>query len=65
MDTYSILREFADSWMLLAMFSFFIGVVLWAFWPSAQAARDDAAAIPFKSDGAEQRPSPLSKGASQ
>ena len=33
MDTYSILREFADSWMLLALFSFFIAVIVWVFIP--------------------------------
>ena len=29
MDTYSLLREIADSWVLLAMFLFFAGVVIW------------------------------------
>ena len=33
MDTYAVLREFAGSWMLLAMFLFFIGVVIRAFLP--------------------------------
>lgn len=50
METYSLLREFADSWFLLAMFSFFIGVVIYAFWPSEKAAREDAAYIPFKTE---------------
>ena len=48
MDTYSFLREFADSWFLIAMFAFFIGAGLWAFWPSQRAARLDAAEIPFR-----------------
>ncbi len=48
MDTYSILRAFADSWMLLAMFCFFVGVAIWAFLPSQNAARRDASMIPFK-----------------
>ena len=48
MDTYSILRAFADSWFLIAMFTFFLGVVIWAFLPSQRSARDDAASIPFR-----------------
>ena len=31
MEEYTILRQFADSWMLLVLFAFFIGVVLWVF----------------------------------
>ena len=46
MDTYSLLREIADSWVLLAMFAFF------AFWPSMAADRRDAADIPFRHDSA-------------
>lgn len=48
MDTYSLLREFADSWVLLAMFTFFIGVSVWAFLPSQRQARLEASLIPFK-----------------
>ena len=50
MDTYSLLREIADSWVLLAMFAFFLGVGLWAFWPSQRAAREDASMIPFRNE---------------
>lgn len=50
MDTYSILREIADSWVLLAMFLFFIGVAVWAFLPSQAAAREDASQIPFRNE---------------
>jgi cytochrome c oxidase cbb3-type subunit 4 len=35
METYSLLRQFADSWMLLVLFTFFVGVVLWVFRPGA------------------------------
>ena len=35
METYTFLREFADSWMLLALTLFFLGVVVWAFRPGA------------------------------
>ncbi|MEL7115819.1 MAG: cbb3-type cytochrome c oxidase subunit 3 [Pseudomonadota bacterium] len=50
MDTYSLLREIADSWVLLALFSFFIGCVVWAFWPSMRADRDAASQIPFRNE---------------
>ncbi|WP_370230498.1 cbb3-type cytochrome c oxidase subunit 3 [Cognatishimia sp.] len=50
MDTYSLLREFADSWVLLAMFSFFVGVGIWAFWPSLAQDRKDASMIPFRNE---------------
>ena len=48
METYTLLRAFADSWFLIAMFAFFVGAGLWAFWPSQRAARKDAAQIPFR-----------------
>ena len=35
METYSILRQFADSWGLLAMMIFFVGVVLYTFRPGS------------------------------
>jgi cytochrome c oxidase cbb3-type subunit 4 len=35
METYSFLREFADSWMLLFLFCFFIGVIFWAMRPGS------------------------------
>jgi len=50
MDTYSILREFADSWFLIAMFAFFLGACIFAFWPSLRGAREDAANIPLRDD---------------
>ncbi len=50
MDTYSLLREIADSWVLLAMFVFFLGVVAWAFRPGSRKVHDDTANIPFRHD---------------
>ncbi|MHA6344203.1 cbb3-type cytochrome c oxidase subunit 3 [Roseivivax sp. CAU 1761] len=47
-DTYSLLREFADSWALLALFLFFMGVILWAFRPGSRRLHDDAAASIFR-----------------
>lgn len=48
METYSFLREFADSWMLLAMFAFFLGVIVWAFRPGSTKTYEDTADIPFR-----------------
>ena len=48
MDFYSTLRQFADSWMLLFLFSFFVLVVLWAFRPGSTKTYKDVANIPFR-----------------
>jgi len=53
METYTFLREFADSWFLIALFAFFVGTWIFAFWPSLQQARDDAAAIPLRDETAD------------
>lgn len=45
---YHILREIADSWVLLAMFAFFVGVVIWAFRPGSRATHRDTADIVFR-----------------
>jgi cytochrome c oxidase cbb3-type subunit 4 len=50
MDTYSTLREFADSWALLAMFLFFLGLVLWVWRPGSRRKHDDIAQIPLRND---------------
>lgn len=50
METYTLLREIADSWVLLAMFVFFIGAGVWAFLPSQSRARTDASMIPLRPD---------------
>ncbi len=48
MDTYSIFRQIADSWVLLAMFVFFAATVFWAFRPGSRAVHEDTADIPFR-----------------
>jgi len=50
MDTYSLLREFADSWMVLALMLFFIGVVIWTLRPGSKKIHDDIAQIPLRND---------------
>ncbi|MCB1452802.1 MAG: cbb3-type cytochrome c oxidase subunit 3 [Rhizobiaceae bacterium] len=47
---YHTMREFADSWVLLAMTVFFVGVVIFAFRPGSKKNADDAAQIPLKDD---------------
>ena len=50
METYTAMRHFADSWGLLIMALFFLGVVLFAFRPGSRKAAEDAASIPLKDD---------------
>jgi len=52
METYTILRECADSWMLLAMFLFFLGVIGWTLRPGSRKVHDDIANIPLRDDRA-------------
>jgi cytochrome c oxidase cbb3-type subunit 4 len=51
METYSLLRQMADSWGLLLLFAAFIGIVIYAFRPGSKAKYEDVAKIPLqKSD---------------
>lgn len=47
-DVYTIFRAIADSWVLLAMFVFFVGVIAWAFRPGSRQIHEDTAGIPFR-----------------
>ncbi|TNC64502.1 cbb3-type cytochrome c oxidase subunit 3 [Rubellimicrobium roseum] len=49
-DLYSLLREFADSWALLALFTFFVGAILFAWRPGSRPLHDDAGRVPFRHD---------------
>ena len=55
MESYTFLRAFADSWMLIALFAFFIGVCIWVFRPGATKAYESPANIPFRH---EDKPAP-------
>ncbi|GLK64084.1 CcoQ/FixQ family Cbb3-type cytochrome c oxidase assembly chaperone [Paracoccus kondratievae] len=55
MDRYSFLRELADSWVLLALVIFFLGVVVFAFRPGSRPMHRDAAESIFRN---EMRPAP-------
>lgn len=48
METYTALRQLADSWGLLVMTRFFVGAVLFAFRPGSKALYDRAAQIPLR-----------------
>ncbi|WP_109465087.1 cbb3-type cytochrome c oxidase subunit 3 [Albibacillus kandeliae] len=48
MELYTLLRHFADSWMLLFLFLFFVGIVLWVFRPGSSKTYADTADIPFR-----------------
>jgi len=50
MDTYSFLRQLADSWVLLAMCVFYVGVIVWAFRPGSRALHADISDIPFRNE---------------
>jgi cytochrome c oxidase cbb3-type subunit IV len=50
METYSALRTFADSWGLLVLFLFFLGMVIWLFRPGAKRLHDDAANQIFRNE---------------
>lgn len=44
METYSFLRQLADSWGLLALFLVFLGVLLWVFRPGSRQIHAEIAA---------------------
>jgi len=50
MESYTAMREFADSWGLLFLTLFFVGVVLFAFRPGSKKNAEEAAQIPLKDD---------------
>ncbi|MEX0404998.1 cbb3-type cytochrome c oxidase subunit 3 [Aquibium sp. LZ166] len=50
MEIYTAMRHFADSWGLLFMTLFFVGVVLFAFRPGSRKHAEEAAQIPLKDD---------------
>ncbi|MFW8635410.1 cbb3-type cytochrome c oxidase subunit 3 [Cribrihabitans pelagius] len=58
MELYTLLREFADSWMLLVLFLVFLGIVAWAFRPGSSKTHKDTANIPFRHEDAP-APGPL------
>ena len=47
---YQTMRTFADSWGLLFMVLFFVGVVLFTLRPGSRKAAEEMAKIPLKDD---------------
>lgn len=62
METYSLLRQFADSWMLLSLFAFFVGVILFVMRPGSTKVYRDVADIPFRHD---EKPAPRERDAQE
>lgn len=50
MDTYTLLRSFADSWFLIAMTAFFVGQIIWTLRPWSRERHRDIAQIPLRND---------------
>ncbi|MEL6601324.1 MAG: cbb3-type cytochrome c oxidase subunit 3 [Pseudomonadota bacterium] len=50
MEIGSFLREIADNWMLVAMFTLFLGCILWAFRPGSRQDHEESANVPFRHD---------------
>jgi cytochrome c oxidase cbb3-type subunit 4 len=55
METYTLLREFADSWMLLVLFLVFVGIWFWVIRPGSNKVHDEAKNMIFRND---ERPAP-------
>jgi len=49
-QTYEALRQFVDSWGLMATMVMFVVLVAWPFRPGARKANDEAAHMIFKDD---------------
>lgn len=52
MHMYEILRQFADSWVLLALTGVFLAVIFFAYRPGSRPTHDDAAMVIFRHDDA-------------
>ncbi len=50
MEIYEFLRDLADSWVLVLLFSFFVASILWAFRPGSTKVYDDTMQIPFRNE---------------
>lgn len=55
METYTFLRQLADSWVLLLLTLFFVGVWAWAWRPGSRQTHRDAAESIFRN---ESKPAP-------
>ena len=56
METYTVLRAFADSWFLLAMTLFFLGQILWTLRPGSREKHRRLAELPLRNDRLDDTP---------
>ncbi|RUW56106.1 MULTISPECIES: cbb3-type cytochrome c oxidase subunit 3 [unclassified Mesorhizobium] len=47
---YNLMREFADSWGLVAMALFFVGAIVFSLRPGSRKLADEAARIPLEDE---------------
>lgn len=50
MQTHEFLRQLADNWFLLAMFTLFVGAVAYAFRPGSRKGHNEAATSIFRNE---------------
>ncbi len=50
METYTAMRQFADSWGMVGMGLFFLGVIVFTLRPGGKRQAQEAANIPLKED---------------
>ncbi len=50
MEKFESMQQFALSWALVFLTAFFVGVVIWAFWPGNKRGQDDAARSIFRNE---------------
>ncbi|MBL4811381.1 MAG: cbb3-type cytochrome c oxidase subunit 3 [Rhodobacteraceae bacterium] len=62
MDKYSLFRQIADSWVLLLMFGFFVGAILFAWRPGSRKAHEEAASCVFRNEDAPARARGMTPG---
>lgn len=50
MNTYTLLREFADSWMLVVLVGIFVAIIAWAFRPGSRQTHQEVANSIFRNE---------------
>jgi len=48
--TYETMRQFADTWGLVALVVMFVAILVWVFRPGSKQAYDEISKIPLKDD---------------
>ena len=50
MNETTLIRELADNWLLVGMFSLFVIAILWAFRPGSRSVHQETSSIPFRNE---------------